>query len=117
MIDIGKDLQSAFDYGYRAGVKNTLDDIYKTLERSLREQFAHLIETEPNNSVIPNNCETCANGEGDIETCGYCRHGDLYEPQTEPQTNADQHIQDVESVEPTQTEAWQEPFETDCSWK
>ena len=31
-------------------------------------------------------CETCANGEGDIEACGYCRHGDLYKPKTEPQT-------------------------------
>lgn len=38
-----------------------------------------------------------------------------YEPKDEPQTNADQRIQSVESVE--QTEAWQEPFETDCSWK
>ena len=39
---------------------------------------------EPNSSEKPNNCETCANGEGDIEACGYCRHGDLYEPKTEP---------------------------------
>ena len=39
----------------------------------------------------------------------------LIDRKTEPQTNADQHIQHVESVE--QTEAWQEPFETDCSWK
>ena len=37
-----------------------------------------------NCSEKPNNCETCANGEGDIEACGYCRHGDLYEPMDEP---------------------------------
>jgi hypothetical protein len=43
-------------------------------------------KTESNSSEKPNNCETCANGEGDIEACGYCRHGDLYEPKTEPQT-------------------------------
>lgn len=36
-----------------------------------------------NSSEKPNNCETCANGEGDIEACGYCRHGELYEPKTE----------------------------------
>ncbi len=39
-----------------------------------------------NDSEFPNNCETCANGESDIEACGYCRHGDLYEPKDEPQT-------------------------------
>ena len=39
-----------------------------------------------NCSGKPNNCDTCANGEGDIEACGYCRHGDLYKPKTEPTT-------------------------------
>ena len=41
-----------------------------------------------------------------------------YEPKDEPQTNADQHTQDVGSVGSVeQTEAWKEPFETDCPWK
>ena len=57
MIDIGKDLQNAYDDGYRPGVKDTLDDIHKTLERLLREQFSHL--TEPNSPEKPNNCDTC----------------------------------------------------------
>ena len=39
------------------------------------------------NSEKPNDCDTCANGESDIEACGYCRHGDLYEPKGEPQTD------------------------------
>lgn len=67
------------------------------------------------NSEKPNNCEDCANGEGDIEACGYCRHGDLYEPKDEPQTNADQHAQhigSVESVEPTWTKEEHEAFYT-----
>ena len=42
-----------------------------------------------NCSEKPNNCETCKNW-GIVnyftEACGYCRHGDLYEPKTEPQT-------------------------------
>lgn len=48
-MDIGKLLQRAYDDGYRQGVKDTLNDIHKTLERSLREKASHLTE--------PSNCE------------------------------------------------------------
>lgn len=53
-------------------------------------------KTEPSDSEKPNNCETCANGEGDIEACGYCRHGDLYEPKTEPQNHSGEVAEMVE---------------------
>ena len=44
-------------------------------------------QVDQDTNVRSKDCETCANGEGDIEACGYCRHGDLYEPKTEPQTD------------------------------
>ena len=135
MIDIGKDLQNAYDDGYWQGVKDTLDDIHKTLERSLRQQFSHLTEPnsseKPNNSTIskmeqvdepqtyvinpqePTNDDKCFECD-DFFVCG----GQCNKIEDEPQPNADQHTQSVESVESVeQTEAWQEPFETDCSWK
>ena len=64
---------------------------YWSISESMRNRLEPYDEadrkTEPNLSEIPNNCETCANGEGDIEACGYCRHGDLYKPKDEPQTD------------------------------
>lgn len=33
MIDVGKDLQKAFDEGYRQGVEDVLADVYKALDR------------------------------------------------------------------------------------
>lgn len=89
MIDVGKDLQSAFDYGYRQGVKDTLDDIHKTLERSLREQFAHLIKDEPNSSEKPNKCDTCRYNHFGNTRCQTCKHKcpDKYEPKDESQTD------------------------------
>ena len=97
-------------------------------------------KTEPSDSEKSNNCDTCiwsvcnynkvpwdtdCNGCKFIGTydtefpCASCsRKTKDYYTKDEPQTNADQHTQSVESVESVeQTEAWREPFETDCSWK
>ena len=57
--------------------------------RELAEIADRLDRKTENSSEKPNNCETCKNW--DIvnyftEACGYCRHGDLYEPKTEPHT-------------------------------
>ena len=72
---------------WNAGYKTGYDKGYKDAQKVKDSQdlVKDLVKTE-NSSEKPNNCETCANGEGDIEACGYCRHGDLYEPKDEPQT-------------------------------
>ena len=67
--------------------KQIEDECAKEYEELGLKELKELIKADrktENCSEIPNNCETCANGEGDIEACGYCRHGDLYEPKTEP---------------------------------
>ena len=80
-------------------------------------EFEEMIK--PLKKEIPQDCENCADYSPKFDTCQRkeyeCTFKPKFMPKTEPQTNADQHIQHVESVE--QTEAWQEPFETDCSWK
>lgn len=76
-------------------------------------------ETQNSNLSFENrtmrDCYNCKRYETEGE-CIECH----YEPKDEPQTNADQHVQRVGSVEQTEIpeyEAWKEPFETDCSWK
>ena len=64
------------------GANQPISDLYYALGMAIEA-----LEQTENNSEKPNNCETCANGESDIEACGYCRHGDLYEPKGEPQTD------------------------------
>ena len=67
------------------------------------------------NSEIPNNCDTCKHNklEWYSEVCDGCSKAHSnYEPKTEPQPNADQHIQHVESVEPTWTKEEHEAFYT-----
>ena len=49
MMDIEALIQRAYNAGYKQGAKDTLNDICKTLERTLREGFAHLFPTEPSN--------------------------------------------------------------------
>ena len=82
-------------HGYVTLPIDKVHQIANYIQRTRRSGTDGLIDLEvveadrktENSSEKPNNCEACANGESDIEACGYCRHGDLYEPKDEPQTD------------------------------
>jgi hypothetical protein len=99
-----EDITDAFMRGYEIG---------KEQEHRWWSTFCANCKDEPNCLGKPNNCETCANGEGDIEACGYCRHGDLYEPKTE-QLDKDTNVRSKEPQTEPQVIAC--PIQDDDSW-
>ena len=96
VVPTADNLSAVEDCISRAEVLSIISDCQdiedKAKYNTLAEVFNKVLDAPsvvPNCSEKPNNCETCANGEGDIEACGYCRHGDLYEPKDEQSSIVD----------------------------
>ena len=118
------------------------EDVLGTIEAY--DMAIEALQTEPNSSEKPNNCETCRFELYCPEMCeGCCEWDSHYEPKDEPQTyvinpqeptNDEKcfecddfftcggqcnKIEDEPQAEIPEYAEWKEPFEkmTDCPWK
>ena len=95
MMDIGRDLQDAYEHGRQDALAEMMEYTYGMLT-SEKFGLQHKIKSmmtecnEPNSSEKPNNCETCRFDDryGEESICSNCsRHySDCYAPKDEPQT-------------------------------
>lgn len=88
MMDIGKDLQDAYECGRQDALNELMEYTYAMLtaekfglQHKIKSMMADR-KTEPQKSGYCNECKWY----GDKQVCGRCRSRNLYTPKDEPQT-------------------------------